>query len=73
MQIIDSPKVAIAPSSPTSMKILGMPLLPLSQAETPRAILDNIFSSLSPLHALSSLTIIDNVQGVATQEEVRSE
>ena len=73
MQIIDLPKAATAPSSPMSMPILGMRLLPLSQAETPKAIQDSIFSSLTPLHTLSTLTIIDNVQGGATQEEVRSE
>ena len=66
-------KATIAPSSPTTVPILSMPLLPLSQAETPKAIHDNIFSSLTPLHTLFSLTIIDNVQGGATQEEVRSE
>ena len=36
-------------------------------------LLGNIFSSLTPLHTLSTLTIVDNVQGGATQEEVRSE
>ena len=73
MQIVDSPKAGIEPSSPTSMQKLGMPLFPLPQVEKPKAIQDSIFSSLTPLHTLFALTILDNVLGEAAQEEVRSE
>ena len=50
-----------------------MPLVSPYQEKTPKATQDNIFSSLTPLHSLSSLTILDNVQGGVTQEEDKSE
>ena len=60
-------------STPTPLQTLGMPLLPVPQEETPKAIQYSIFSSLTPLHTLSTLTILENVQGGVTQEEDKSE
>ena len=45
-----------------------MPQLPLTPANTP-----NIMSSLTPLHTLSALTILENMKGGAIEEEKKED
>ena len=73
IQIEDSPIVGKVTQNPTSQHQLGMPPLPSINVETPIAIQENIFSSLTPLHTLSTLTILDNVQGGVNQEIEKEE
>ena len=73
MQIEDSSKAVVETQTPTPHYQLVMPPLPTVHVEVTKVAQENIFSTLTPLHTLPSLNIINNVQGGVKKEENEKE